>query len=520
MSVSEIFERDGRARRVPRPRFDLIGSKLRRPPLRPGIVDRPELLRRMAEGDDRQVVSMMAPPGYGKSTLLSQWANRGGPPFAWVTVEEADNDPKVLLAYIAAALDEIEPIDGRVFDALASSASSVPGSVVPRLGSAFASMSTPLVLVLDDVHVLHNRECRSALSVLADHVPAGSRLVLAGRADPPLRIAQLRAEGRILEVGPDDLSLTGAEASSLLQHAGVALGEEKAAELHRRTEGWPARPVPGRAGHKAGGERGETALAFTGDDLFMGDYLRSRAAGPAPRGGADVPDPQLGHRPHVRPAVRRDARAARFGRDAGRAGPLEPAAGAAGRAGTVDRYHHLFRDLLLAELHRLEPGLIPVLRQRAARWHEANGQPGEALAYWMQAGEVESVARLVAVLSFPAYQRGRTETVERWFSWLGGSRGPWKDYPAVAVLAGLVFALAGNGGGRAVGAGGRAGEPRWRRAARPELLPRAMAGVAPGAAVPLRRSPDAGPTRNWPRRRWTPGASGRRRRPCTWGWRA
>ena len=78
----------------------------------------------------------------------------------------------------------------------------MPGSVIPRLASAFQSMSPPIVLVLDDVHVLHNFECRAAVSVLADHVPDGSRLVLAGRADPPLRVARLRAEGRILEIGP------------------------------------------------------------------------------------------------------------------------------------------------------------------------------------------------------------------------------------------------------------------------------------------------------------------------------
>ena len=81
-------------------------------------------------------------------------------------------------------------------------------------------MFSPVALVLDDVHVLHNRECQSALSVLADHVPAGSRLVVAGRPEPPLRVARLRAEGRILEIGPADLSLTVDEASSLLHDAG------------------------------------------------------------------------------------------------------------------------------------------------------------------------------------------------------------------------------------------------------------------------------------------------------------
>jgi LuxR family transcriptional regulator, maltose regulon positive regulatory protein len=120
----------------------------------------------------------------------------------------------------------VEPIDVRVFDALASPGSSVPGSVVPRLGSAFWSMSTPVALVLDDVHVLHNSECRAALSVLADHVPAGSGLALAGRAEPPLRVARLRAEGKILEIGPGDLALTVSEASLLLRNADVALGED------------------------------------------------------------------------------------------------------------------------------------------------------------------------------------------------------------------------------------------------------------------------------------------------------
>ena len=91
----------------------------------------------------------------------------------------------------------------RVFDALASPASSVPGSVVPRLGAAFSSTTTPgVVLVLDDVHALRNSGCRAALSVLADHVPGGSRLALAGRVEPPLRVARLRAEGRVLEDRP------------------------------------------------------------------------------------------------------------------------------------------------------------------------------------------------------------------------------------------------------------------------------------------------------------------------------
>jgi len=170
MVVSNVRGRSGSPHRVGGPEFDLVASKLRRPAGRPGTIRRSPLIERLVREDSRPIVSVVAPAGYGKTTLLSQWAERKDLAFAWVSLDEKDNDPKVLLTYVAKALDAVEPVGGRVFDALASPASSVPGSVVPRLGSAFASMTTPTALVLDDVHVLHSSECRSALSVLADHV--------------------------------------------------------------------------------------------------------------------------------------------------------------------------------------------------------------------------------------------------------------------------------------------------------------------------------------------------------------
>jgi ATP/maltotriose-dependent transcriptional regulator MalT len=208
--------------------FELVASKLRCPPARPGTVSRWSLIDRLARSGSGPVVSVVAPAGYGKTTLLSQWAGRNGRGFAWVQVDERDNDPKVLLTYIAAALDGVQPVGGPVFDALASPVSSVPGSVVPRLGSALASMTVPVVLVLDDVHLLRNSECRAALSLLADHVPAGSRLVLAGRAGPPVRVARLRAEGRITEIGAGDLLLTAEQAAALLRGAEVAVEQMRA----------------------------------------------------------------------------------------------------------------------------------------------------------------------------------------------------------------------------------------------------------------------------------------------------
>src|SRR5215469_14826889 len=218
------------------PRFDLVRSKLRPPPLRRGTVRRSSLIERLRRDDPGPIVSVITPAGYGKTMLLAQWAQDNGQAFAWVSVDEQDNDPKVLLTYVAEALDAIEPVGDRVFDELASPGSSVPGSVVPRLGSAFAGLTTPVVLVVDDVHLLRDSECRAALSVLADHVPRGSRLVLAGRDQPPLPVARLRAEGRLLEIGPGDLALTVQEAARLLRDAKVTLDPDEVSALHQQTE--------------------------------------------------------------------------------------------------------------------------------------------------------------------------------------------------------------------------------------------------------------------------------------------
>ena len=304
MSVSDVRQRDGWSPRAGGPAFDLLASKLRRPVIRPGTVPRPALVERLARGGPGPVVSVVAPAGYGKTTLLSQWAERNGQAFAWVSVDEGDNDAKVLLSYVAEALDAVEPIDERVFDALASPVSSVPGSVVPRLGTAFSSMTSPVVLVLDDVHLLRNSECRAALSVLADHVPGGSRLALAGRAPPPLRIARLRAEGKITEIGPDDLALTRDEASSLLRNVDLALAEEDVAELHQRTEGWPAGLYLAALYLREGGSLASAVFSFGGDDRLVSDYLESEFLCADLPPAAGVPDPDRGAGADVRAAVR------------------------------------------------------------------------------------------------------------------------------------------------------------------------------------------------------------------------
>jgi LuxR family maltose regulon positive regulatory protein len=417
--------------------FDLIAAKLRRPPTRPGTIRRSSLIEKLARQDSGPIVSVVAPAGYGKTTLLAQWAERNGQAFAWVQVDEQDNDPKVLLRYVAGALDAIEPVGDRVFDALASPVSSVPGSVMPRLRTAFASMRAPVVLVLDDVHLLRNSQCRAALSVLADHVPARGRLVFAGRDAPPVRVARLRAEGRIAEIGAADLALTREEAAVLLRAAEVTLGEEDVVDLHRRTEGWPVGLYLAALSLREGGSLPHPAVSFGGADLFVRDYVESELLARIPREQrefltrAAVLDRMSG--PLCEAALDLPGAAAILADLAGSNLLLVPL----DRRGEWYRYHHLFRDMLLAELERREPGLAPMLRRRAAAWCLRSGLPEEALEYSIAAGDADTAARLVERVWLQAYFT-RSGTAERWLDWLE-DRDAVKGHPVIAGMAALLY---------------------------------------------------------------------------------
>ncbi len=442
MDDSDVRQRAGGMYRVP-PAFELVGAKLRRPVTRPGTIRRAALIERLMGEDSGPIVSVVAPAGYGKTTLLAQWAEGHGRVFAWVSLDEHDNDPKVLLTYVTQALDAIQPVGARVFEALASPVSSVPGSVVPRLGTAFASMTTPVVLVLDDAHVLANRVCQAALSVLADHVPKGSRLVLVSRTEPPLRMARLRAEGRVTEIGPVDLSLTAEQAGPLLRNAGVALDADEVAVLQRRTEGWPAGLYLAALAIRAGGSLPGAAGSFGGDDRFVAEYLESEFLA-----RISARDREF----LTRSAVLERLSGPLCEAVLDRPGAAEDLAGLArsnlllvplDRRGQWYRYHHLFRDMLLAELEHTEPELLPLLRRRATSWYLRHDRPEEALEYSMAAGDVEEAARLTEQLTLLTYRQARIATLQRWFGWLE-DRGAIEGHPLVALWASILAASVGR----------------------------------------------------------------------------
>ena len=389
------------------------------------------------------IVFLSAGPGWGKTTLLGEWASRSRRPFAWVSLDENDNDPIVLLTYIAIAIDRITPLDSAVFDALASPGASVEGTVVPRLGAALAAIQPAVVLALDDLHVLDDSQGLDAIATLSRHIPDESQLVLSARGDPALPIAALRAGGLAFEIGPDDLRMDAGEAHQLLSAAGLHLRDDEVAGLIERTEGWSAGLYLAALAIRARGVRATAVGSVAGSDRLVADYLQSELLA------------------HLSPEeIRFLTRTAVLER---MSGPLcDAVLESGGSAALLEslqhsnlflvpldqdrqwyRYHHLFQELLRSELARAEPDQLPRLLARAADWCEANGQPEEAIAYAQQFEDVERVARLVANCTQPAYQTGRVATVERWLEWLE-AHGALERHAAVAGLGGLIAAVRGR----------------------------------------------------------------------------
>jgi LuxR family maltose regulon positive regulatory protein len=408
---------EGERRAWPGPSFELLESKLRPPSARPGIVPRRSLLERLLGAPVAPMVCVVAPPGYGKTTLLSQWSDRKRDRVGWVSVDRRDNDPVVLLTYIAAALDRIEPVDPGAFRALASPGASVVATVVPRLVASVAAMTEPVALVLDQLESLENQACLDALAELAIGLPAGSQLVLASRRPPPLPVARLRAQGQVVEVGAAELAMDQEEGRALLEAADVGLSDADMADLVGRAEGWPVGLYLAALARKAGSPGSDAEFAFTGDDRFVADYLGSELL-------AQLSPEQV--RFLTRTAVLERL-----------SGPLCDAVLDTEGSGQLlrsledsnllvvpldrhrewYRYHHLFHDLLRADLERREPQLVPRLHARAAAWCEANGLEETAIEHAQAAGDADRVARLVWEAGPRAYAAGRRDTAIWWYDW-------------------------------------------------------------------------------------------------------
>ena len=422
--------------------FAVFESKIRIPTVRAGTLPRTGLVESAAGGTNRPAGDDRRTVGVRQDHPARQWAARDERPVAWLTVDARDDDPLVLLRHLAAAFARIEPLDPGVLDALAAPDPSLWRDAAPRLATAIASRRNPFVAVLDDADVLGRGASADLVAALAEQVPIGSTLAVAGRGEPALPLARLRANGNLLELGTDELALSRRESLLLVQAAGVDLGDDEAADLAARSEGWPAGLHLATLALRGRG-RLRSDHRVGGDDRFLADYFRSehlsrltapqqeflRRTSVLEHLTADLCDAVLERTDSASElaAIEREGRLLLV--------PLD-------HHGGRYRYHRFFAELLRRELELHEPALVPGLHRRAADWQERHGDPEGALEHALASGDVRRAARILTTIGLPGDGPGPA-AVERWLETLTAHVQD-EAYPGVAALGAWVHALRGR----------------------------------------------------------------------------
>ena len=394
----------------------LLATKLHVPGPRPGFVPRPRLAGALGGG----LVLVCAPAGFGKTALLADWLRSGGRPVAWLSLDAGDNDPVRFWRHVVAALDRARPGTGeRVAPLFAPAPSSFEGLVTALINELAAqSGENPIVLVLDDYHLIHAGQVHASLEFLLEHLPPGLHLLLASRSDPPLPLARLRARGLLAELRADDLRFTAEEAAALLREsAGAALPGAAVAALVARTEGWAAGLQLAALSLRGRSDIAGFVAAFSGSHRYILDYLTGEVLDGLPE---QVREFLL--ETSVLERLSGGLCDAVTGRDDGQA-MLERVEQAGLFLMPMDevrgwwRYHRLFADLLRARLQQQRPGRVVVLHRAAAAWYEEHGLADDAVGHALAAGDTAWAARLIEQhFDATLYLRSEGATAQRWLA--------------------------------------------------------------------------------------------------------
>ncbi|HSK90842.1 MAG TPA: LuxR C-terminal-related transcriptional regulator [Euzebyales bacterium] len=398
----------------------LLETKLYVPSPRRALVPRPRLRDRLGRGNQATLTLVSAPAGFGKTTLLAEWlaaSGSDGRGTAWLSLDRGDNQPTAFWTYLVAALRTAAPGVGA--DALALLQSPQRPAIDVVLAVLLNELTTvphDVVLVLDDYHVIDARDIHDGIAFLVDHLPAHVHLVIAGRADPALPLARLRARGDLVEIRAADLRFTPDEAAAFLnQVMALDLSVTDMAALETRTEGWiaglqlAALSLQGRddvAGFIAG---------FAGDDRYIVDYLVEEVL-------QLQPEPMRSFLLHTALLDRLSGALcdAVTGRDDSQA-VLQALERDNLFVVALDdkrhwyRYHHLFADVLRVRMLAEHPDQIPVLRRRASEWYEQHGMPAEAIRHALAGEDFARAADLIEP-TIPAMRRSRQDARLR--AWL------------------------------------------------------------------------------------------------------
>ena len=390
-----------------------VAGKVVPPRRRRGQISRRALIERVS-GQEPDLVLVTAAAGYGKSTLLAEMVSTDLRRTAWLTLDRTHDEPAALLADIAFALDQIEPVDPDLLVDLRDRPFAVDPSPMIRFERMVRGRREPFHLVLDDAHLVQAGDAVHALAALVDAVPAGSTLTLGSRELPPLPLGRIRAQRTVVEVDQSDLALDADATVAMFNALAVEIDDDDVLALVDRTEGWPLALYLAALARR--GRHRTTALSelVAGDSRMMVEYF------------SDVVLDGLD--PHISSFLRHVAPLARFSgrlcddvlRREGSAVLLEELHRRNLLVVALDerrqwyRLHHLLAEHLTTEFERREPEALADLLAQASRWHEANGDDEEAVAYAWRSGDASRTTSLV-IEYFPHYaSKGRHTTVERW----------------------------------------------------------------------------------------------------------
>ena len=396
----------------------IIETKVTVPARRSRLVERDRLAERLEGITTSRLTLVSAPPGFGKTTVVADWARDAttkGTAVAWVSLDAGDNDPGRFWSYVMAGLG--------TDDAFAD-----VGSLVNQLSAGNAET----VLVIDDLHAIENEAIHEALAQLVDQLPRNAHVVVTTRADPPLPLARLRARGELLEIRAADLRFTPNEAAAFLNEVmGLDLSGADVAALEARTEGWVAALQLAALSMTGREDVGAFVARFAGDDRYVVDYLADEVLARQPaatrsflmetavldRLTAGLCDAVTG---------RDDSRAVLEGLD--RANLFLVALDDERR---WYRYHHLFADVLRARLLDEQPTLVPEVHARASAWFEANGDPSAAIEHALAAADFERAADLIEIRAHDLRQLRQEQTLRRWLDALPDSL--FEHRPVLAI---------------------------------------------------------------------------------------
>lgn len=386
-------------------------------------MQRAGLVRSLADATAKLVL-VDAPAGFGKTTLVAQW--RSSPaeprPFGWLSLDRGDDDPGRLWWYVVCALQRACPEFGGddILRTLRVHTPDVTGEVLPILLNRLAALQAPVVLVLDDYHVIKERSCHDQLAFLLLHLPPAAQVVLITRADPPLPLARMRAAGELAEFRAHQLRFAPEDAAALVRAiSAVQLREPDLADLVERTEGWPTGIYLAGVSLRGHPAPSDFVRKFTGDNRFIVDFLAEEVLSRQPS--------------EIRQFLARTSVLGRFC-----ASLCDAVTGSADAAEVIEalerenlfvvpldenrewfRYHHLFRQVLRSTLARAEPGIVATLHKRASGWHAQSGSAHEAIGHALAAGDVTGTIDLIGRHWYSYVYSGQVATVRGWMRALG-----------------------------------------------------------------------------------------------------